>query len=1054
MDIQQIIDKETDVMNGLKDFQKATVERIDHLFRTGQDRVLVADEVGMGKTLIAKGTIAKMAKLRKEEGDDLFKVVYVCSNQSIARQNLSKLNIFGNSTDSYSNWRLSMQFYAIKLRDEEIKQKGHFVQLLTLTPETSFKQRGGMGTIWERMLLTAVIDQIIDNDSTINEERRTIKIRLHKIMNGRGRDTWDYCFKDWRNDVEVVFPWKSELHESILSDEDFMPLIYDYLLAGNGFRNNSAFVGFIRQKFAKISIEMLNPDLVIMDEFQRFKFLINPDDESSEVAMLAKKFLSPKDKNNLADKIRVLLLSATPYKLYSTLDEIGDTNDDDHFNEFKEVVTFLYDDSVKFEEFQTVWKDYSKSLKELKNENASILALQNNVEKAGEKLYGCMCRTERISVMDSKDYIDDSSKNNSLKISENDINSYLDILEVLYKNPDEKRIDAKFLMDYIKSCPYILSFAQKYDLKKKVEECFKSHPEEVEIAKGKHNLLWVDKSKIKNYKALDVTNARLERLRNEIFKSKTSQEIVGNPAFFLWIPPSMPYYEFGGVYRGCETDNFSKILVFSSWEMVPRMIGSLISYDEERRTIGRLLRSNERETDYFAKNRYPSERLSFSQDTIFTLLYPSKFLADLYKPDFSNGLQKLEKLEKQLSEKINVELGKLREKYPAVSNRDDSRWYWVAPMMIDGDYHKKCFCDVAKGNGYNLDKQLDKIIYGVNSLGKMPDDLCEKLVDMALGGPATCLYRAANNIEISVKVALGFYRYFNSTEKTAIVELSNTKRLDDNNHWQNVLLYCKNGNFQAMVDEYLHLISGVSKENDFVCSSFVDALSLNTANYEIDSYPEFEKRVKEDVDKISTIRTHYAVGFANSGAESEKVVARKDDIRKTFNSPFWPFVLASTSIGQEGLDFHQYCRKIMHWNLPTNPIDLEQREGRINRFKCLAIRQNLVKKYGDKISFEQGGDIWEQLFDIAHRSKDPSKSDLIPYWCCEDQEVKIERILGHYPISRDEAQYERLIKVLSLYRLTLGQGRQEELLENIFREFDDADSLKKFFINLSPFARK
>ena len=41
------------------------------------------------------------------------------------------------------------------------------------------------------------------------------------------------------------------------------------------------------------------------------------------------------------------------------------------------------------------------------------------------------------------------------------------------------------------------------------------------------------------------------------------------------------------------------------------------------------------------------------------------------------------------------------------------------------------------------------------------------------------------------------------------------------------------------------------------------------------------------------------------------------------------------------LDFHNYCRVIMHWNLPGNPIDLEQREGRINRFKCLAIRQNV-----------------------------------------------------------------------------------------------------------------
>lgn len=40
---------------------------------------------------------------------------------------------------------------------------------------------------------------------------------------------------------------------------------------------------------------------------------------------------------------------------------------------------------------------------------------------------------------------------------------------------------------------------------------------------------------------------------------------------------------------------------------------------------------------------------------------------------------------------------------------------------------------------------------------------------------------------------------------------------------------------------------------------------------------------------------------------------------------------------------------IMHWNLPSNPIDLEQREGRINRFKCLAIRQNVAGQYGESV---------------------------------------------------------------------------------------------------------
>ena len=75
------IEKKT--MAQLKDFQCATVERINELFRDGQNRVLVADEVGLGKTLIARGAIAKTAIIQYEKNDDIFKIVYICSNQVV-----------------------------------------------------------------------------------------------------------------------------------------------------------------------------------------------------------------------------------------------------------------------------------------------------------------------------------------------------------------------------------------------------------------------------------------------------------------------------------------------------------------------------------------------------------------------------------------------------------------------------------------------------------------------------------------------------------------------------------------------------------------------------------------------------------------------------------------------------------------------------------------------------------------------------------------------------------------------------------------------------------
>ncbi len=143
----------------------------------------------------------------------------------------------------------------------------------------------------------------------------------------------------------------------------------------------------------------------------------------------------------------------------------------------------------------------------------------------------------------------------------------------------------------------------------------------------------------------------------------------------------------------------------------------------------------------------------------------------------------------------------------------------------------------------------------------------------------------------------------------------------------------------------------------------------------------------------------------------------------------------------------------MHWNLPANPVDLEQRVGRINRFKCLAIRQSVAEKYGN-INFEK--DVWKEMFEEAlQQEKKEGKSDLVPFWCLsQGYKYKIERIVPMYPMSRDVIKYEKLIKILSLYRLTLGQARQEELLEYIFNTIEDWEKLKELFIDLSPYNKK
>ncbi len=1043
----QIQEVEAKTMAMLKDFQRATVERIDTLYWEGQKRVLVADEVGLGKTLIARGVIAKMAKLRFLEDDPLFKVVYVCSNQNIARQNIRKLDIFNTGYDDIAETRLSMQH--LKAVEQEIaaKEKGQYIELIPLTPQTSFRVTQGAGSMDERALMFSVLSFLPEFQE--NDELRD-KLNF-TLQYGVKDDGWTWrAYKSPKSYTNRVLSCKNQTSgtypDNVLAEvkastvfQEMMDYLSRRFYTSSVVQGDYTLICKLRRLFAEISVGRLNPDLVIMDEFQRFRFLIENQDIDSK--LLTDRFLTDKS-DNVQDLVRVLLLSATPYKLYSTPEEIQDAGEDNHYTEFMSVMKFLLESDAAYTNFKTVWSDYSHSLRELSTGDVSVLSMKKN--RAEDAMYACICRTERNSVMESGDYIDDGTKNNHLYISEGDILAYLDVQRIL----DETGLRISLPVDYVKSCPYILSFMQNYEAKKKLTEYFRKNQDKVETLHSKW--LWLNKMTVNKYKPLPTVNARFERLKKETVDAKS--------ALLLWVPPTRPYYAPRGAFKGVES--FSKVLVFSAWEMVPKMIASLLSYEAERLAIGKL------GGDYFAKNRSPQGRLTFKVDsgraasmTLLSLVYPNRALADIYNPiEYINaGITDLNIIEKNIREKVRELLIPFRNMPKVETRLPDNTWYYLVPMLFDGKERIRQWSEhtTSDEKGFNAHKEaLLSLLDEPLRLGKEPDDLEDTIVDMVLGSPAVCCLRAYNgNTEWATELAKVFRRRFNTPDATAIVELAYSRRKDDDAHWQDVLRYCKDGNFQSMLDEYFHLIKEGDAIDEKRHQQILDALTLHTASPEVESFNEFKARIIEDKSsRERKMRSNYAVAFGKTRGEAEGVVNRKDSIQGSFNSPLRPFVLATTSIGQEGLDFHLYCRKIMHWNLPSNPVELEQREGRINRFKCMAIRENIVRKYGD-VQFKD--DVWEEMFESAEAEKGERQSDLIPFWCFgKNQKVKIERLLPFYPMSRDEIKYTHLIKILNYYRLTLGQPRQEELLEFLFSEIKDAENLKQLFIDLSPFSKK
>jgi hypothetical protein len=319
--------------------------------------------------------------------------------------------------------------------------------------------------------------------------------------------------------------------------------------------------------------------------------------------------------------------------------------------------------------------------------------------------------------------------------------------------------------------------------------------------------------------------------------------------------------------------------------------------------------------------------------------------------------------------------------------------------------------------------------------------------------------------EAAGRVGHAFLSLFNHAE---VIELVRSAKTEEP-YWKMALAYAHAGGLQAVLDEYAHLLQEGSETGDrspgevagSLSDAIIEALTIRTANITIDviSAPPYTRSVQI---KPERVRNRFAMRFGDqrsdedTSAADDPGVTRKERVRAAFNSPFWPFVLVSTSIGQEGLDFHHYCHAITHWNLPSNPVDLEQREGRVHRYKGHAIRKNVAAAHAAEALRISGGDVWQMAFGIAARDRRPGCNDLEPYWLFAGA-AHIERHVPALPFSRDTARLHGLRRALAIYRMVFGQSRQEDLLAYLLKAVPETEReaiVAELQINLSPFSRQ
>ena len=71
---------------------------------------------------------------------------------------------------------------------------------------------------------------------------------------------------------------------------------------------------------------------------------------------------------------------------------------------------------------------------------------------------------------------------------------------------------------------------------------------------------------------------------------------------------------------------------------------------------------------------------------------------------------------------------------------------------------------------------------------------------------------------------------------------------------------------------------------------------------------------------------------------------KNESVRRTFNTPFFPYVLVATSVLQEGVNLQYFCNRVLHYGIAWTPGDNEQRVGRIDRRFGLLEREFLANR--------------------------------------------------------------------------------------------------------------
>ena len=234
-------------------------------------------------------------------------------------------------------------------------------------------------------------------------------------------------------------------------------------------------------------------------------------------------------------RVRTLLLSATPYKLYTADVEI---EHEEHYQDFLATTRFLLgDNDARVEELKQQLSRFGASLRGAAAGEPEQMERVERAKRAVEdSLRDVMARTERVAASEDRDAMVCEDRRTT-PVTAGDVRQYLaaDALSRAVRGPDP--------MPFWKSAPYLAHFMHGYKFHDRLVEALGTAgpPDKIVDALQRHDAAFLKAATLRSWGSIDPGSAKLRELVGELIDQGLWR--------LLWMPPTLPYWPLEGRSR-------------------------------------------------------------------------------------------------------------------------------------------------------------------------------------------------------------------------------------------------------------------------------------------------------------------------------------------------------------------------------------------------------------------------------------------------------------------------------------------------------------------------